>query len=38
MQDGAIIRVRILAEEPPLPAAEQVAPTLEDSYLWLLKD
>ena len=38
MQDGATIRVRMLAEAPPLPEAEAVAPTLEDSYLWLLKD
>lgn len=36
MRDGDRIRVRILAGEPPLPGAEAVTPTLEDSYLWLL--
>ena len=30
------IRVRCLAENAPYPGAEQVLPTLEDAYLWLL--
>ncbi len=37
MRDGESIRVRILADEQPLPEAEEVTPTLEDSYLWLLE-
>ena len=37
MRDGDSIRVRILATEQPLPQAEAVTPTLEDSYLWLLE-
>lgn len=37
MRDGDQIRVRILAGEKPLPDAEGVTPTLEDSYLWLLE-
>ncbi|MBT4499129.1 MAG: hypothetical protein HOC74_15480, partial [Gemmatimonadetes bacterium] len=36
-RDEESIRVRILAEESPLPDAEQVTPTLEDSYLWLVE-
>ena len=36
-RDGAGIRVRILAQEPPVDGAEQVTPTLEDSYLWLVE-
>ena len=31
------IRVRCLAEQAPVPDAIKVRPTLEDSYLWLLK-
>ena len=30
------IRVRCMAEKKPHPGAEQVQPTLEDAYLWLL--
>ena len=37
MQDGELIRVRLLAAEQPLPEAHQVTPTLEDAYLWLLE-
>lgn len=37
MRDGDSIRVRILADQQPLPEAEAVTPTLEDSYLWLLE-
>jgi len=36
LRDGSSIRTRILAAERPLPEAEEVTPTLEDSYLWLL--
>ena len=35
MRDGDHIRVRMLAGQQPLPEAEAVTPTLEDSYLWL---
>ena len=37
MRDGQNIRVRLLAEEKPLPEAIPVQPLLEDSYLWMLK-
>ncbi|MFA6799046.1 MAG: ABC transporter ATP-binding protein, partial [Bacteroidales bacterium] len=37
MRDGKKIRVRLLAEKPPMPDAIPVKPLLEDSYLWLLK-
>jgi multidrug efflux pump subunit AcrB/ABC-type multidrug transport system ATPase subunit len=37
MRQGEQIRVRLLAAEMPLPEAESVTPTLEDSYLWLLE-
>jgi ABC-type multidrug transport system ATPase subunit len=30
------IRVRCLGETPPYPGAEEVQPTMEDAYLWLL--
>ncbi|MDP2981912.1 MAG: efflux RND transporter permease subunit [Candidatus Latescibacter sp.] len=30
------IRVRCLGETPPCPGAEEVQPTMEDAYLWLL--
>ena len=30
------IRIRILSEDKPTPDAIEVAPTLEDAYLWLL--
>jgi len=36
MRTGDKIRVRCLAETKPYPGAEQVLPTLEDAYLWLL--
>lgn len=36
-RDGEAIRVRILAEEAPTAEAQQVTPTLEDSYLWLVE-
>lgn len=36
MRAGNRIRVRCLADSKPYPAAEQVLPTLEDAYLWLL--
>ncbi|MBN2070605.1 MAG: efflux RND transporter permease subunit [Candidatus Krumholzibacteriota bacterium] len=36
MRDGSKIRVRSLSEAKPHPLAEQVRPSLEDSYLWLL--
>ncbi len=34
--DGDRVKVRVLADKAPLPDAQQVLPTLEDSYLWLL--
>lgn len=37
MRDGQKIRVRLLADTPPLPDAIPVQPLLEDSYLWMLK-
>ena len=37
LREGNLIRVRILAAAQPLPEAEEVVPTLEDSYLWLLE-
>jgi len=37
MRDGQKIRVRLLAQDPPLPDAVPVQPLLEDSYLWMLK-
>ncbi|NKB69644.1 MAG: ATP-binding cassette domain-containing protein [Candidatus Latescibacteria bacterium] len=36
-RQGDTIRVRMLAEKSPLAGAEPVAPTLEDSYLWLVE-
>ncbi len=36
MRAGERIRVRCLAEKPPVPDAEQANPTLEDAYLWLI--
>jgi len=36
MRDAGRVRVRILAEEKPLPEARQVTPTLEDAYMWLM--
>jgi len=37
MRDGERIRIRILSGSQPLPEAEAVTPTLEDSYLWLIE-
>ncbi|MGQ9561320.1 MAG: efflux RND transporter permease subunit [Candidatus Oleimicrobiaceae bacterium] len=37
MRDGAQIRVRCLAPSPPTPEAVAVRPSLEDAYLWLLR-
>ncbi|MCK4657769.1 MAG: efflux RND transporter permease subunit, partial [candidate division Zixibacteria bacterium] len=36
MRDGDQIRIRVLADEQPLPEAKQATPTLEDSYLWII--
>ena len=36
MRDGDRIRIRVLADEQPLPEAKQATPTLEDSYLWII--
>ncbi|MBN1939751.1 MAG: efflux RND transporter permease subunit [Candidatus Aminicenantes bacterium] len=36
LREGDMIRVRILAAEPPFAGAQPVTPTLEDSYMWLL--
>jgi len=36
MRSGDKIRVRCLAEKAPYPGSEQVLPTLEDAYMWLL--
>jgi multidrug efflux pump subunit AcrB/ABC-type multidrug transport system ATPase subunit len=38
MRDGEMIRVRCLAAGKPVPDAQEVKPTLEDAYLWLLKE
>jgi len=38
MYDGDYIRVRCLSEGRPVEEAEQVRPSLEDSYLWLMGD
>ena len=32
------IRIRVISNEKPLDWAENVKPTLEDAYLWLLKN
>ena len=37
MRDGNRIRVRCLANIKPNPEAQEVRPTLEDAYLWLLR-
>jgi ABC-type multidrug transport system ATPase subunit len=37
MRDGERIKVRCLSESSPFPEAIEVKPTLEDSYLWLLR-
>ncbi len=36
MRDGKSIKIRCLADSSPWPGAEQVPPTLEDAYLWLI--
>lgn len=38
MREGDRIRVRCLAKKQPDPAAQIVNPTLEDAYLWLLRE
>ena len=38
MRDGEVIRVRLLDRQQPLPEAVAVTPTLEDSYLLLLRE
>ena len=37
MRDGENIRARCLSETRPVSEAIEVSPTLEDSYLWLLR-
>jgi ABC-type multidrug transport system ATPase subunit len=36
LRDGMKIKARILSLEKPLEGAQRAAPTLEDSYMWLL--
>jgi len=38
MRDGEKIRVRCLSQEKPTLDAQLVRPTLEDAYLWLLRE
>jgi len=38
MRDGEQIRVRCISENKPRAGAKSVKPTLEDAYLWLLKE
>ncbi len=38
MRDGKKIRVRCISEKKPYKNAKSVLPTLEDAYLWLLKE
>ncbi|HSG27900.1 MAG TPA: efflux RND transporter permease subunit, partial [Candidatus Krumholzibacterium sp.] len=38
MREGEKIRVRVIARDCPAPDAKEVTPTLEDAYLWLLKE
>jgi ABC-type multidrug transport system ATPase subunit len=38
MRDGDQIRVRCISESIPVPQAKPVRPTLEDAYLWLLRE
>ncbi len=38
MRDGDRIRVRCLAEYRPVAYAQPIDPTLEDAYLWLLRE
>ena len=37
MSEGDNIRVRVISESKPDNQAQQVSPTLEDAYLWLLR-
>jgi multidrug efflux pump subunit AcrB/ABC-type multidrug transport system ATPase subunit len=37
MRDGERIRVRCLSQNKPHPDAENVRPTLEDAYIWLIR-
>ena len=37
MRDGENIKARCLSETRPVAEAIEVSPTLEDSYLWLLR-
>jgi ABC-type multidrug transport system ATPase subunit len=37
MSEGDNIRVRVISESKPDSHAQQVSPTLEDAYLWLLR-
>ncbi|MDZ7331973.1 MAG: efflux RND transporter permease subunit [candidate division KSB1 bacterium] len=37
IRDGESIRARCIATERPTPNAQEVRPTLEDAYLWLLR-
>ena len=38
MRDGDNIRMRCLADSQPSPDAKEIRPTLEDAYLYLLRD
>jgi len=38
MRQGEMIRVRVISDGKPVEHADEVVPTLEDAYLWLLKD
>ncbi len=38
MRQGEMIRVRVISDGKPVEYADEVVPTLEDAYLWLLKD
>ncbi len=38
MRAGEKIKVRVISGEKPVEYADEVVPTLEDAYLWLLKD
>jgi multidrug efflux pump subunit AcrB/ABC-type multidrug transport system ATPase subunit len=38
MREGERIRIRCLSKKQPFPDAQTVNPTLEDAYLWLLRE
>lgn len=38
MRDGNNIRLRIVADEKPAPAAQQIDPTLEDAYIHFMRE